>query len=117
MMTSINTWLSKILVIGIFLSVLFVFAGGGFFLYEHGFDPLQTLPIYHEPTPYRSIIHFFQHLIFSSRTIIEFGLFILVMTQIARVIITLGFFIHERDKIFILMTGFILLTIGSSFFA
>lgn len=109
--------MGQILRAGLWLSVIIVLIGGVIYLNQHGsqlvhyqFFDLKTTQL----TTMSGILN--TALTFSARGIIQFGLLILVLTQVLRVALTVCFFLQERDYIFTIISFMILLILIYSIF-
>jgi uncharacterized membrane protein len=104
-------FISIILISGVILSTFFVIVGGIFYLIKSG----NALPKYHifrgEPAGLKSITGIIKNL-FSLRSedVIQFGLLLLMLTPVARVLFTFVNFLHEKDYIYVLV-AFIVLSV------
>ena len=100
---------------GVLISALFVFSGAVLYLEQHG----SEVPQYHlfSGEPYR-LIHLRQ--VFKNaveghaKSIIQFGLLLLIATPIARIIFSIIGFIFEKDYLYVAITTIVLLIIISS---
>jgi uncharacterized membrane protein len=102
-------FISKILISGVIISTLFVIAGGLFYLISTG----SANPKYHifrgEPAEFKSIFAIIKNLFtLRSENIIQFGLLLLMLTPVARVLFTVITFLHEKDFIYVLVTFIVL---------
>ncbi len=110
--------MSKLLRIGVFLAVSFVLFGGIFFLIHHG----TSLPSYKtfkgEPSDLKNIPGIFNDMFtFSTGSIIQFGLILLIATPVARVIFSVVAFLYEKDYLYTVFTLIVLTVLLYSFFA
>ncbi|MEJ2050958.1 MAG: DUF1634 domain-containing protein [Calditrichota bacterium] len=105
----IQKFISKILITGVIISTLFVLAGGLLYLISSG----SGIPKYHvfkgEPAGMKSILAIIKNLFtLRSEDIIQFGLLLLMLTPVARVLFTVITFLHEKDYIYVLVTFIVL---------
>ena len=111
--------ISQLIISIIFVSSLLVLIGGTLYLIHHGHDTVSFQKFQGEPVTYTSFMGICKAaLSLSARGLIELGLLFMVMGQAIRVLLTLILFALEKDKIFILISLFILIImIYSLFFA
>lgn len=104
----VKFWLSVILQIGIFLSIVLVLVGGAEFLWLHGSESLHSALI--STTNYNiNIVTIWQSQhIFSPLGLIELGLVVLVGAQVLRVALLVCYYSFIRDIWFIGFSLFIL---------
>jgi uncharacterized membrane protein len=105
----IQKFISKILITGVIISTLFVISGGLLYLISSG----SAIPKYHifrgEPAELKSILAIIRNLFtLRSEDIIQFGLLLLMLTPVARVLFTVITFLHEKDYIYVLVTFIVL---------
>ena len=94
--------IGKVLRVGLWLSVLIVLVGGIFYLIQYG----------HESVHYELFTPKFQPqslMLSSSTIIIQLGLFVLILTQVLRVMLTAWLFLDLKDYVF---TGISLVILG-----
>ena len=94
---------------GVLVSALVVFIGGVLYLHQHG----GARPDYHNfhgaPEELRSVPGVVKAAsTFDSRGIIQFGLLLLVLTPIARVVFSAVGFLLERDSLYVAITALVL---------
>ncbi len=107
--TSIERMVSVLLRTGVLISGLVVFAGGVYFVFHHGHETADFHTFRGEPSIDR-IVHQIAagalHL--RARSIIQFGILLLIATPILRVAFSLVGFAMERDKAYVLITTIVL---------
>jgi uncharacterized membrane protein len=107
--TSIERMVSVLLRTGVLISGLVVFAGGVYFVFRHAHETADFHTFRGEPSIDR-IIHRIAlgalHL--RARSIIQFGILLLIATPILRVAFSLVGFAMERDKAYVLITTIVL---------
>jgi uncharacterized membrane protein len=106
-MESIQLAMGRLLLVGVFISLIVVCIGGSIYLLNHGSDIIHYSAFQGEPQAYTSIINIFSHA-FSSLGLIQLGLLFLVLLQILRVAMTTWLFVQTRDGFFIFISLFIL---------
>ena len=94
---------------GVFIAAAVVLLGGILYLAQYG----STRPAYHafhgESSELRSVTAVVKDAAsLDSRSIIQLGLLLLVLTPIARVVFSAGGFLLERDYIYVAITLFVL---------
>lgn len=108
--------MSYLLTTGMLVALFFVIMGGLLYLWQHGSEPFNANWLQSTST-YTSLSEIGVGLAKSAPlAIVQLGVIILVFTQIARVVLLLGFYTAIRDYAFALMSLFILLVICYSFF-
>jgi|SRR3990167_1657788 len=85
---------------GLFLSIFIVLVGGVYYLLQNGSDTMSYAIFHGEPAGLTSPLGIWQQFIhLSPRGIIQFGILLLVLTQILRVALTAIYFFKIRDSI------------------
>lgn len=93
--------IGSMLRVGLWLSVLIVLIGGTLYLIQNGNELIHYSAFQEEPPHVHTmagILH--SALTFSAVGIIEFGLLVLVLTQVIRVAMTVWLFAQEHDAVF-----------------
>ncbi|SFA44820.1 Uncharacterized membrane protein [Pedobacter suwonensis] len=108
----------KLLRFGVITASLVVLLGGLLFLVQHG---AQSRPDYHifkgEETDFITFDGIFKGLFtFKPMAIIQFGVLLLIITPILRIIFSLFAFILEKDKLYVVITLIVLAIIWGSTF-
>lgn len=108
-MDKVQLMIGKLLLIGLLISLLFTIAGGVMFLIEHGQEK-GYYQIYHkEPKELASTAQVWSEaLTFTPLGMIQLGLLLLVVGQLARVALTAWFFSVTKEWIFVFLSLFIL---------
>ena len=94
---------------GVTLAGSVVLAGGVIFLVRHGTQPAHYRVFVGEPSDLRrlrGILH--GVLALRGRAIIQLGLLLLIATPIARVAFSMFGFAEEKDRLYVLFTGIVL---------
>lgn len=100
-MRHIELLIGQMLRIGLLLSVLIVLVGGVMYLIQNGHELIHYQAFHEEPDGFYTMSGILKSaLTFSAVGIIQFGLLVLVLTQVLRVAMTIWLFIQERDVIF-----------------
>lgn len=114
-MRRLETYLAYIMIVGMIMASLFVLLGGSIFLWQHGAADLQKKLILSESKDLTIYQLFKQAFSFTPLGTILIGLIILVLTQLLRVILLLGYYLHIRDKWFACISAFIAFMLIYSF--
>lgn len=114
-MRQMDILISYVLRTGLWLSVIIVSIGGALYLVQNGSELIHYHTLEHEPEVTVLMI-LYELRTLTAEGIISLGLFILVLTQVARVILTVIIFIAERDTIFALISLWILTALIYSIF-
>jgi uncharacterized membrane protein len=90
---------------GVIIASLIVLAGGGEYLTRHGKE-LPDYRIFHgEPSDLRTIPGILESASsFRGRSLIQFGIFVLIMTPVLRVAFTIACFGLQKDRIYVGVT-------------
>ncbi len=112
--TDIQVIIGWVLRLGVFISMVVVFAGGVVFLFRHGnetadYHLFRTLPAFVQVNRIGNGI-----LNFRGRAIIQAGIILLIATPIVRVIFSAIGFVLEKDYLYI---GITLLVLAIIFFS
>ncbi len=108
--------LSNLLKYGVLLASTVVLFGGILYLIRHGSEPVDYHIFHSEPLEFRSITGVITTILSGShRGIIQLGLLLLVATPILRVVVSLLFFIKQKNWIYVTITTLVLTTLIYSF--
>lgn len=105
----VESMLGVLLRAGVLLAAAVVAAGGAVYLLRHGSEPADYRVFHGEPSSLRSI-----HGILGGlgspggRSIIQFGLLLLIATPIARVVLSALAFALQRDRAYVIITLIVL---------
>ena len=97
---------------GVSLSAVIVAIGGILYLVRHGREPANYRVFHGEPSDLKNlsgIIH--DAFTFHGRGIIQFGLLLLIATPVFRVALSIWGFAAERDRMYMIFTGIVLLVL------
>lgn len=109
--------IGQVLKVGVLLSFVIVFIGGGMYLWQHGNEVVAFHTFVNESPLEDSFIGIFQNILnLSAVGIIQFGLFFLVLVQLIRVLLTVFWFVQLREWIFVIISAFILSILIASLF-
>lgn len=114
-MKHIESTISRIMQIATLFAFAVIVLGSIYYLLQHGHDIVDYQTFHNNPYLITSFSGLWLDIAtFSARGIIQLGLFSLVLVQILRVILTLCYFINERDKVFVGISLLILIIIISN---
>jgi uncharacterized membrane protein len=110
--------LGTLLRIGVLTSAAVVIFGGILFFFQHPGETIDFRIFQSEPARLRNVHTIvLEALHFRSRSVIQFGLLLLIATPVARVLFSLVGFVIERDKIYIFITTMVLVILCCSLFS
>ena len=106
---AVEQFVGRLLQIGVALSALVVVVGGVMLLLHHGAEVPSFTPFRGEPQAIRTLYGIVQGVLAAdSRSIIQFGLLLLISTPILRVAFTLVAFLLQRDHVYVGITALVL---------
>jgi len=101
--------IGRLLQIGVLLAALVVAIGGIALLARHGGSPADFRSFTGEQAGLTSFGGILRGMLAGDpRAIIQLGLVLLIATPVARVALTLGSFIHQKDKLYVGITALVL---------
>jgi uncharacterized membrane protein len=101
--------IGRLLQIGVLTAAVVVAIGGVLLLAQYGHMPASFQRFQGEEFSLKSIGGIVQAVLRGdSRAIVQLGLVLLIATPVARVALTLGAFVVQRDRLYILTTGIVL---------
>ena len=101
--------LGHLLRAGVIASALIVAVGGTIYLVRHGCEIPNDSTFHGEPAEYRNPIDITRAAINrQGRGVISFGLLVLIATPVARVVFSAVAFALQRDRLYVLLTMFVL---------
>lgn len=110
--------MSRLLRVGVVLAASFVLFGGIIYLIHHGYSLPNYKTFKGEPSNLKNIPSIFKDMFtFSTGSIIQFGLILLIATPVARVILSVVAFLFEKDYMYTVFTLIVLTILLYSFFA
>ncbi|HEY9667284.1 MAG TPA: DUF1634 domain-containing protein [Coleofasciculaceae cyanobacterium] len=112
----LEQFISNLLRYGVLLSSAIVFSGGILYLVRHGTQPANYTFFQGEPSEFcspKGVVA--AALSGSARGIIQFGLLVLIVTPVARVIFSILAFLRRRDFTYLILTLFVLTGLIYSF--
>jgi uncharacterized membrane protein len=110
--------LGTLLRIGVLTSAVVVIFGGILFFIQHPGETIDFRIFKSEPARLRHVhTIIIEALHFRSRSVIQFGLLLLIATPVARVLFSLVGFVIEKDKIYIFITAMVLFILCCSLFS
>ena len=108
-MEKMNLLIGRILLAGVILSLILVMTGACAWLYAHGQDPAHYRFFHGEPQQLKSILDIFTDVFtFSPLALVQLGLLVLVLLQIARTAATAFEFCLSGEWGYAAISGFIL---------
>jgi uncharacterized membrane protein len=100
---------SMVLRTGVLISALVVLAGGIYYLIRHGAELADYRTFHGQPSIDRNLGQIVQGAIaLRARSIIQFGILLLIATPITRVAVSLVGFAFERDGKYMIITAIVL---------
>ncbi len=107
--TSIERMVSVLLRTGVLISGLVVFLGGVYFVIRHAGEKVDFHTFKGEPSIDRILHQIVMGAVdLRARSIIQFGILLLIATPILRVAFSLVGFAMERDRAYVLITSIVL---------
>jgi uncharacterized membrane protein len=108
--TQIELLISRLLRAGVLIAAFFVLFGGVYFLIRHGDERVSFKTFHSEP----DVDRFVHQIVLAAlglraRSVIQFGILLLIATPILRVAVSLVGFALERDRAYVLITAVVLL--------
>ncbi|HEY9622823.1 MAG TPA: DUF1634 domain-containing protein [Crinalium sp.] len=104
----LGVWLSRLLKYGVIIASVTVLVGGVLYLMRHGMEPVDYHRFRGEPDMFRSPQGVWDAVLSGHRRgIIQLGLLILIATPVVRVIMSLLFFIRQRDLVYVVITSLV----------
>lgn len=101
--------IGRLLQLGVLLAAIVVAIGGVLLLAQYGHLPAGFREFSGEDPSLKSIAGIVRAVVTGdSRAIVQLGLVLLIATPVARVALTLGAFIAERDRLYIFTTTIVL---------
>ena len=101
--------IGRLLQLGVLLAALVVAIGGALLLVQYGHMPAAFRQFAGEESALRSIGGIVRAVLAGdSRAIVQLGLVLLIATPVARVALTLGAFILQKDRLYIFTTAIVL---------
>ena len=94
---------------GVIIAGAIVLIGGIFYIFRYG----SQLPHYHifkgEPPDLKSVTGIIREVItLHPRAVIQLGLLLLIATPVARVVLSIYGFVHQKDKTYVVITFIVL---------
>ncbi len=112
-----GVWMSRILRTGVLSSAVIIITGGIFYFIQHPHSLFVYDTFINEPTRLKHVPEIIREAFaFRSRTIIQFGILVLIATPVIRVIFSMIGFIAEKDWKFVIVTGIVTLILLFSLF-
>jgi uncharacterized membrane protein len=113
----IEQLMGNLLRAGVTIAALVVLVGGILFLSQSGQQPEDMHRFHGEPPELSSVRGILQGLVANDpRAIIQFGLLLLVATPVARVAFALVAFAAQRNRLYTIVSGLVLVLLGLGLF-
>lgn len=107
-MKQFELFIGQIMRIGLYLSIFVVLIGGILYLSKNGNAIIQDQTFHNEPVALTSVLGILSSTFYyPARGLIQFGILLLIFTQILRVAFTACLFMLERDLLFSIISLFI----------
>lgn len=101
--------IGRLLQIGVLVAAVVVLIGGLALLVTHGSAPAAFQTFSGEKDGLTDVGAIFRGVLAGdARAITQFGLVLLIVTPVARVALTLGAFIHQKDRLYVGITAVVL---------
>jgi uncharacterized membrane protein len=101
----IDRSLGNLLRAGVLLATVVIVAGAAVYLVRHGLETPNYGVFRGEPEDLRSVAGIVRAAVHGSgRGLVQLGLLLLVATPVARVVFSVGAFLAQRDRAFVLIT-------------
>ncbi len=102
---------------GVFTAASLVVLGGIIYLFHQGFALPDYKTFRGEPPELRNVWGIVKYAFsFHGRGLIQLGLLVLIATPIARVLLSIFIFLYQRDKLYVIITCFVLAILCYSLF-
>lgn len=113
----LETWVGTTLRTGVLLAAAVVLTGGVMYVVQSGGERADYTHFTPEPAPYATLHGAATGILtLEPRSIIMFGLLILIATPILRVALCVGGFLAERDKLYVGVSSLVLVILLYSVF-
>jgi uncharacterized membrane protein len=104
--------IGKLLRYGVLLSSAVVLAGGVVYLFRHGHETPAFGSFKGEPDKMRNPEAMWKAILHGEeRPLIAFGLLLLILTPVARIVFSIAGYLMEKDYLYVLITIFVLAVI------
>ena len=105
----VQRFIGRTLQLGVLLAAFVVLTGAVVALVQHGGAAADYRTFQPGPESLRSVTGILRAaLALDGRAIVQLGLLLLIATPVARVVLTLVAFVHQRDRMFVVVTGIVL---------
>ena len=109
---TIEKIMGNLLRYGVLISALVVMTGGIVYVFQHGFDIANYRKFVSEPKRLRDFSLILDGVIHGrGRSIIQFGVFVLIATPIARIVFSIIGYLLEKDYLYLVLTMIVLMII------
>ena len=104
--------MGNLLRFGVLISAVFVFIGSIIYLAQHGLEEAQYHDFLGEPHRFIHLKDIVENALKGhAKSIIQFGLILLIATPIARIVFSIIGFFLEKDYLYVVITAIVLLII------
>src|SRR6185312_10842519 len=101
--------IGQLLRFGVLLSSFVVLTGGVVYLVRHGHQTPAFGTFHGEPLKMRNSVQMWKAIFHGEgRPVIAFGLLLLILTPIARIVFSIAGYLLEKDYLYVLITVFVL---------
>lgn len=101
--------IGRLLQLGVLIAAAVVLVGVALFLAGHGTNRADFAVFRGEPAAFRSLSGVVSSVLHGhSAAIVQLGLVLLILTPVARVALTLGAFVIQRDRTYVVLTAIVL---------
>ena len=105
----VNQLIGNLLRVGVIIAAIVAAIGGALYLAQHGQQVADYREFRGEPPELRSLRGILSSaLALHSPAIVQLGLLLLIATPIARVAFSLGAFLIQRDRVYVVVTSIVL---------
>ena len=102
--------IGRLLQLGVLIAAAVVLAGGAMLLAAHGSALVNLGTFRSEPAVLRGVFTIIRAALRGETdAIVQLGLVLLILTPVARVALTLGAFVIQRDRTYVVLTAIVLL--------
>ncbi len=102
---------------GVIIAAAVVFLGGIIYLFRYGSAPADYKVFHRVPPDLCSVPGIMKNAFQAhGRGLIQLGLLLLILTPIARVVLSMVVFVRQRDGVYVLVTAFVFVVLIYSLF-
>ena len=105
----IDEVIGRLLQIGVLVAAAVTLAGGLLYLARHGGEATSVAAFHGAPDSLTTLAAVVRGMLGGQRAaLVQFGLILLILTPMARVALTLGAFVVQKDRLYVLLTTVVL---------